>query len=210
MLAIRDKEKELDELLRYEEIWWSQRSRALWLKHGDKNTSYFHQKANQRRRRNSINQICDSQGTTHYEPVNIEATLIKHFQNIFKSQETTHMDRTTEVVKNIITNDMFQQLEAEFTKDEVVEAINSMKGLAAPGPNGLPAIFYHTYWEIINKEVINSVLHVLNNKVPLSTTLIFASFLRKRTLLTLVTIDLSPYAMCFLKSSLKQLPTESS
>jgi hypothetical protein len=128
------------------------------------NTSFFHQKANQRRRRNKINQICDTQGTTHYDPVNIEATLTQHFQNIFNSQNTMHMDRTTEVVKDTITTAMFQQLEADFTADDVTEAIISMKGLAAPGPDGLPAMFYHTYWEIINKEVINTVLQVLNNK----------------------------------------------
>jgi hypothetical protein len=74
------------------------------------------------------------------------------------------MDRTTEVVKDTITTAMFQQLEADFTADDVTEGIISMKGLAAPGPDGLPAMFYHTYWEIINKEVINTVLQVLNNK----------------------------------------------
>jgi hypothetical protein len=74
------------------------------------------------------------------------------------------MDRTTEVVKDTITTAMFQQLEADFTADDVTEAIISMKGLVAPGPDGLPAMFYHTYWEIINKEVINTVLQVLNNK----------------------------------------------
>jgi hypothetical protein len=74
------------------------------------------------------------------------------------------MQRTTEVVKDTITPDMFQLLEAEFTAEEVTNAISSMKGLAAPGPDGLPAIFYHTYWEIINKDVINTVLQVLNNK----------------------------------------------
>jgi hypothetical protein len=59
---------------------------------------------------------------------------------------------------------MSQQLEVEFTAKEVTEAINSMKGLAGPGPDGLPALFYHTYWEIINKEILNTVLQVLNNK----------------------------------------------
>jgi hypothetical protein len=59
---------------------------------------------------------------------------------------------------------MFHLLAAEFTADEVTNAISSMKGLAAPGPDGLLAIFYHTYWEIINKDVINTVLQVLNNK----------------------------------------------
>jgi hypothetical protein len=83
---------------------------------------------------------------------------------MFDTQDTMHMQRTTEVVKDTITPDMFHLLAAEFTADEVTNASSSMKGLAAPGPDGLPAIFYHTYWEIINKDVINTVLQVLNNK----------------------------------------------
>jgi hypothetical protein len=39
-----------------------------------------------------------------------------------------------------------------------------MKGLAAPGPDGLPARFYHTYWDIIGQDVTREVLHILNNK----------------------------------------------
>jgi hypothetical protein len=38
-----------------------------------------------------------------------------------------------------------------------------MKGLAAPEPDGLPAIFFHNYWEIIGEEVTTAVLEVLNN-----------------------------------------------
>jgi hypothetical protein len=85
------KEKELDDLLQREELWWSQRSRAMWLKHGDKNTSYFHQKANQRRKKNSIEHISDPQGTIHYDPKGIEDTLINHFKTIFDNQNTLHM-----------------------------------------------------------------------------------------------------------------------
>ncbi|MCH83205.1 hypothetical protein A2U01_0004023, partial [Trifolium medium] len=155
---IKIKEKELDELLHCEEMWWSQRSRALWLKHGDKNTSYFHQKANQRRRKNKIEYIRDGQGINHYDPIQIEETLLTHFRSLFTTQETHHIHRAVEVVKNIITQDMFLHLDAEFTKEEVTKAIKNMKGLAAPGPDGLPTIFYHTYWDIISQEVIQATL----------------------------------------------------
>lgn len=47
-------EKELDDLLNREETWWAQRAKAHWLKHGDRNTRFFHIKANQKKKRNTI------------------------------------------------------------------------------------------------------------------------------------------------------------
>ncbi|PNX69233.1 ribonuclease H [Trifolium pratense] len=58
---------------------------------------------------------------------------------------------------------MYQELSKAFSKEEVFQAIKDMKALAAPGPDGLPAIFYHTHWEVIGKEVTDMVLNILNN-----------------------------------------------
>ena len=40
-----------------EEASWRQKSRELWFKEGDRNTSFFHKMANSHRRRNAINKI---------------------------------------------------------------------------------------------------------------------------------------------------------
>ncbi|MCI00180.1 hypothetical protein A2U01_0021197, partial [Trifolium medium] len=150
---IQQKEKELDDLLEKEEMWWSQRSRALWLTHGDKNTSFFHQKASQRRRKNKIESIKDPMHQIHTDQEEIENTFINHFQQLFTTQTTANVADTTQVVHNKLDKAMQDYLDMEFTADEVYSAIKDMKSLAAPGPDGLPARFYHTYWDIVGRDI---------------------------------------------------------
>ncbi|KAL0001322.1 hypothetical protein SO802_015103 [Lithocarpus litseifolius] len=49
--------KEIKSLMDKEERMWRQRSRALYLKEGDRNTRFFHYRATQRKHRNSISGI---------------------------------------------------------------------------------------------------------------------------------------------------------
>lgn len=86
--TIKDKEKELDEVIRLEELWWSQRAKVKWLKEGDMNTKYFHQKASQRKRKNWIGKINDENGNQIDSDMGIQEVFTKYFKDIFKSSNT--------------------------------------------------------------------------------------------------------------------------
>lgn len=70
---IKHTETILDDLLKQEELWWAQRAKVHWLKEGDLNTKYFHHKASQRRRKNSIYKIADSDGNIWQDSHNIHS-----------------------------------------------------------------------------------------------------------------------------------------
>ncbi|KAG7942844.1 hypothetical protein I3843_15G007300 [Carya illinoinensis] len=59
---IRRVKHDLNYLMEKEELMWQQRSRVLWLANGDQNTKFFHFKATQRQRRNSISGLKDDDG----------------------------------------------------------------------------------------------------------------------------------------------------
>lgn len=76
-------ESQRNNLLQVEEVMWRQRSRALWLNHGDKNTNFFHGKAIQRRKTNFIRKLKDDnvwwwRGEEHYKRI-----LVNYFEEIF-------------------------------------------------------------------------------------------------------------------------------
>jgi len=48
---------------------------------------------------------------------------------------------------------------------EVKDAIDQMHPLKAPGPDGLPALFYQKFWHIVGRDIQQLALSVLNDEV---------------------------------------------
>lgn len=159
---IKETEHNLNEALLQEEIWWSQRAETRWLKYGDNNTKFFHFKANQRRKKNFIHSITDTNGKEWQEENHIHDIFTDYFHNIFSTSNLVDVQNSLEVVSNRVPQIMKEDLSADFTAEEVKVAMRSMKGTSSPGPDGLPALFYQTYWHIIGSDVTQLALQILN------------------------------------------------
>ena len=77
--------KEINEILIREEIIWNQRSRALWIKWGDQNTSFFHATASQRRRKSRIVGLQDLNGVWKEDKEGVEGIIMDYFTLIYRS-----------------------------------------------------------------------------------------------------------------------------
>ena len=76
-----DLKNHLQIILMQEEILWRQRSRSLWLKHGGRNTNFFHLLASSRKRKNTICQI-KYKGTNRTTPVEIQEAFFDYFSEL--------------------------------------------------------------------------------------------------------------------------------
>ena len=155
--------KKLDELLQKQEIYWAQRSRINWMKHGDRNTKFFHAKASQRRRKNYIRGIRNSQGQWVENLEEVVQVALDYFDNLFQVGVGDQMEECLDAVESRVTDDMREFLSTQFTGEEVQVALFQMGPTKAPGPNGMNALFYQKYWHIVGDSVVLAVLDFLNN-----------------------------------------------
>ncbi|XP_023898698.1 uncharacterized protein LOC112010585 [Quercus suber] len=84
---VRELKKEIDELVDKEYRMWFQRSKALWAANGDKNSKFFHCRATQRKRKNSILKIHKADGEWSLDMEQVTEALITYFKElVFKSK----------------------------------------------------------------------------------------------------------------------------
>ena len=111
--------KRMDELLQKKEIFWAQRSRINWLKHGDKNTKFFHAKATRRRKKNHIRGIQNVQGQWVENLEEVVEVALAYFDNLFHARVGDHMEECLNAVQSKVTDDMREVLSSVFTTEEV-------------------------------------------------------------------------------------------
>ena len=90
--AIRGLQDKVNELLKQDDMKWSQRAKEHWLKMEDRNSKFFHACASQRRQASLITNVWDEEGNNFTAPIEIEEAFVKYFQKFFTSSIPVGVD----------------------------------------------------------------------------------------------------------------------
>jgi hypothetical protein len=168
--SIGDEQVQKEELLRFKlnrledqrDTYWRQRAHVQWMKEGDRNTKYFHTVASERRMMNKIIFLKKEDGGVVEDEEAMKEVVTNYFIKLFTSHAGNRMNELLNQVDPRVNPSMNQILCEDFTREEVEEALNSIGDLKAPGPDGMPSIFYKSFWGMIGDKVTQEVLNVLN------------------------------------------------
>ena len=84
---------------------------------------------------------------------------------MYKTASPTLMHEITAAIPTKVTEEMNESLNKNFTRGEVTTTLKQIHPTKAPGPNGMFAIFYHKYWDVVGCSITNMVLNVLNGNI---------------------------------------------
>uniref|UniRef100_A0A2N9HZL5 Reverse transcriptase domain-containing protein n=1 Tax=Fagus sylvatica TaxID=28930 RepID=A0A2N9HZL5_FAGSY len=135
-----------------DEISWRQKSQALWLREGDKNTRFFHLLANSHRRNNTISTLLINEDLSS-EPDDIAECITRFYQNLFK-KEDCRRPLLDGLDFSILSSEAALGLEKPFEEEEVLGVVHGFVGDKAPGPDGFPMAFFQFCWSVVRSDIM--------------------------------------------------------
>ncbi|KAL6137214.1 hypothetical protein ACLB2K_062506 [Fragaria x ananassa] len=126
----------LHSLLSQEETFWRQRAKVTWLRDGDRNTTYFHHKASNRKRKNNIKGLYDECGMWVEDDEGVEKIVSSYFSCMFTAEDVDMeaMNSTLAAIEPCVTREMNEQL-CSYLQDEIQSALLHMYPTKSPGPD---------------------------------------------------------------------------
>lgn len=119
-----------------EEMHWRQKNRDHWLVFGDRNSKFFQSSVKTGRSRKHIIKLKDDADIIHWsDPAKAEVASA-YFSTLFKSSNPRSYEPVFQSMIPKVSQSMNDTLICEISKEEVREAIFSIKQENAPGPDG--------------------------------------------------------------------------
>ena len=147
-----------EKLMLFNQKYWDRHKRNEWLVNGDRNSRYFHQLANNRRKRNAVLKLKDESGVWLDTQQLIAAKLVTDFTTRFSSNVRINRRFPEIPLETRVTASENVALLRVPTREEVKQALFSIDSTKTPGPDGYGAGFFKKYWNIIQQEFYASTV----------------------------------------------------
>lgn len=92
----------------------------------------------------------------------IHSLVTDYYKSFFMSHAGDRYEELLQHIPTKVTEEMNGELLKDYSDEEIKQARDSMGDLKAPGPDGMPALFYKKYWGIVGQDVVREVKSLLN------------------------------------------------
>jgi hypothetical protein len=153
---LRAVEKELEHIWALEEIKARQRSRDRDLLEGDRNTAYFQAIANYRSRKKRV-ECLESPNGLVFDQKGMMGIAVDFYKNLFAKEPEVPVKLGLSFwdEKDKVFAEENSALLAPFSEEEIKNAVFSCYPEGAPGPDGLPFLFFQKFWDLIKKDLVD-------------------------------------------------------
>lgn len=139
--------RKLQDAYKDEEDYWQQKSRNMWYTSRDLNIKFYNALTKQRRARNRIVGLYDTDGNWIVEGQGLEKVAVSYFDELFQTTSPSEFDAFLDEIGSITTPQMNQRLIRLATEDEVRHALFMMQPEKAPIPDGMTAFIFPAFLE---------------------------------------------------------------
>lgn len=155
------------------EAYWKQRACLSWHFEGDRNTTFFHTIATNRKRANQILQIQDENGTIVADEALVRGVFIRYYKNLYSAPMVDIGAGADQYFQQFGTGS-YQQvpttahgwLDRVPTREEIKETLFQMSPDKAPGPDGITARFLQANWDTMAEDMTRAIRKVFESGKP--------------------------------------------
>ncbi|XP_050273143.1 uncharacterized protein LOC126716155 [Quercus robur] len=160
--------EEYNLILQIEEELWAMKSRTNWIISGERNTSYFHISALNRRSKNRITCVQNNEGEWCHSLEEVKEIFNSSFKKLYKSEQVfcpvTPQWRSNWCAK--LSQEEAGSMTNIPSDGEIWNALKSMKPYKAPSVDGLHVGFFQRFWLVVGDSVKREIKEVfLRQKV---------------------------------------------
>lgn len=153
----KDLQIQYNQVLKWEEEIWYQKSKVMRIQNGDLNTKYYHLMTLARRSSNRVSGLQITEGQWCFNSDMLREHVTKHFHTLYTEPNQGNSSHPYIAPFNYINSNQHANLCSPFLLPEVKAATFGIGALKSPGPDGIPALFFQKYWHVVAPTITNMV-----------------------------------------------------
>ncbi|GAA0160854.1 hypothetical protein LIER_17311 [Lithospermum erythrorhizon] len=146
--------------LAMKEDFLKQQSGIKWLQEGDRNTAFYHNFVRKKRKKRAVLGIME-EGNWLDMPDDIAQSGVAFYKDLFTHYLADADEEIIDCIPSMVTAEDNKMLMFPPDMEEVRKVVFSLSKDSVAGPDGYNGYFFHNFWPLIAKDVLDAVTHFM-------------------------------------------------